>query len=90
METQKTITWEKATHEKFEKILEQIPDLVRGIAEIRITKKAQDLIRQQNRLEICEKDMIEAFFAETPPAFVNAMKNGMEELDIDYKKYGYE
>jgi hypothetical protein len=88
-ETQGRITWDKATEEKFQKILEQIPDMVRGIAEVRITKKAESILREQNRQVIGEKDMIDAFFAETPPIFVDAMKNGMDELGIDYKKYGY-
>ena len=83
------ITWEKTTHENFHKILEQIPDLIRGIAEIRVRKKAQSILREQNRTEITEKDMVDAFFAETPPGFVPPMKNSMQELGIDYVKYGY-
>ncbi len=89
MDTQQRITWDKTTREKFDKILEQIPDLVRGIAQIRITKKAEGLIREQNRSEITAKEMIDAFFAETPPAFFNAMKEGMKEVGIDYVKYGH-
>ncbi len=83
------ITWDKSTEENFQQILKQIPDLVRGIAEIRISKKAESLLRQENRSVIEEKDMIHAFFAETPSAFVGAMKESMQELGIDYTKYGY-
>jgi hypothetical protein len=83
------ITWEKETQEKFQKLLEQIPDLIRGIAEIRVTKRAESIVREANRLEICEKDLVDALFFETPPGFVPAMKNGMEELGIEYTKYGY-
>ena len=86
---QGNITWDKATEEKFLQILEQIPHLVRGIAEVRITRKAESLIRQENRWVIFEKDMVDAFFAETPPAFLSAMKDGMQELGIDFTKYGY-
>ena len=88
-QTQGRITWDKPTEEKFLKILEQIPALIRGIAETRVSKKAESILREQNRLVINEKDMVDAFFAETPPAFVDAMKAGMEELGIDYTKYGY-
>jgi hypothetical protein len=84
------VTWEKSTAEKFEKILEQIPALVRGIAETRISKKAESLVRGDNRLVINEKDMVDAFFAETPPGFIPAMKEGMIEVNIDVKQYGYE
>ncbi len=87
--TQGRITWDKATEEKFQEILKQIPDLIRGIAETRVSKKAESIIRQENRWVISEKDMVDAFFAETPPAFREAMKSGMQELGIDYTKYGY-
>ena len=84
------ITWDKPSEEKFQKILEQIPDLIRGIAETRVSKKAENIVREENRWVITEKDMVTAFFAETPPAFLSAMKKSMQELGIDYTKYGCE
>ena len=83
------ITWDKSTEEKFQKILEQIPDLIRGIAETRVSKRAESIVQSQDRSVISEKDMVDALFTETPPAFVDAMKNGMHALGIDYTKYGY-
>ena len=83
------IIWNKEAREKFEKLLEQIPELIRGIAEIRVTKKVESLVRDSSRTEITEKDLIDALFSETPPGFVPAMKNGMQELGIDYAKYGH-
>ena len=84
------ITWDKTAEEQFLKILEQIPAMIRPIAELRVSKKAESIIRGANRSEITEKDMVEAFFAETPAGFVPAMKNSMNELGIDYTKYGYQ
>ncbi len=89
MASQEKITWDKTTEEKFHKLLGEIPDLIRGIAEIRVTKKIESILKEQGRNDVTEKDMIDAFFAETPPGFVPAMKNGMQELRIDYTKYGY-
>ena len=83
------VSWDKAAEEKFLKILEQIPPLIRPIAEIRVQKKAESLIREQSRWVISEEDMVRAFFAETPPGFVPAMKSSMDELGIDYTKFGY-
>ncbi len=83
------IVWEKAAEEKLFKILEQIPDMIRGIAEARVCRKAEDLVRAQNRLVINEKDMVDAFFAETPGGFMPLMKNSMKELGIDYAQYGH-
>lgn len=83
------IVWEKATEEKLFKILEQIPDMIRGIAEARVCRKAEDLVRAQNKWVINEKDMVDAFFAETPGGFMPLMKNSMKELGIDYGQYGH-
>ena len=88
-DAQSRITWDKPTYEKFLKILEQIPDLIRGIAETRVSKKAEGIIRQDNRWVIAEQDMVEAFFAETPPGFIGPMKTSMQELGIDYTQYGF-
>ncbi len=89
MDDQTRITWDKKTEEQFLEILKEIPDLVRGIAETRVSKKAESIVRQDKRLVITQKDMVSAFFAETPPGFVGAMKNSMQELGIDYAKFGF-
>ena len=84
------ISWDKPTEEKFLIILKQIPDMIRGIAETRVSKKAEAIVRENNRAVIEEKDMVAAFFAETPGAFRGAMKQSMVDLKIDYKGYGHE
>ena len=83
------IPWDKPSYEKFQTILEQIPPMIRGIAETRVSKKAESIVREANRAEISEKDMVDAFFAETPPGFIPPMKASMQELGIDYTKYGH-
>jgi len=88
-ETPERITWDKTAEAHFLKILEQIPALIRGIAETRVTRKAESILREANRTVITEKDMVDAFFAETPPAFFGQMKEGMQELGIDYTQYGH-
>ncbi len=84
------ITWEETTQKQLEEILEQIPALIRGIAETRVCKKAESIVKQENRWTIGEKDMVDAFFAETPEGFKGPMKESMEALGIDYKKYGHQ
>ena len=88
--TPEKITWDQPTFEKFEKILLQIPPLIRGIAEIRVLKKAESIVREDSRSEIVEKDMVDAFFAETPKGFIPAMITSMQELKIDYVQYGHQ
>lgn len=84
-----TTTWNKQTQEHFLKILEQIPALIRPIAEIRVSNKATSLVQAQGRDVIEEKDMVDAFFAETPPGFIPPMKQSMKDLGIDYTQYGH-
>ena len=83
------ISWDKPTEEKLFKILESIPDMIRGIAEARVCRKAEDLVRAENRTVILEKDMIDAFFAETPAGFKPLMKNSMKDIGLDYTRYGH-
>lgn len=84
------ISWEKATEEKFQKLLEQIPHMIRGIAEVRVLKRAESIVREGQRSVIMEKDMVDAFFAEVPGGFLGLMKQGMNDIGVDYKKYGHE
>ena len=83
------IPWDKAAEEKFNQLIAKIPDPIRGIAETRVSKKAESLVKAENRLEVTEKDMVDAFFAETPFGFHGPMKTDMETAGIDYKKYGH-
>lgn len=83
------ITWDDVSFKNFEKILEDIPPMIRGIAEARVSKKAQSIVKEDGRMMIEEKDMVAAFFAETPGGFLPPMKVSMEELGIDYAKYGH-
>ena len=81
--------WDQEALNNFEKILEQIPAPIRGIAESRVSKKAESLVIEGSRAEITEKDIVDAFFAETPGGFLGLMKSSMKELNIDYTKHGH-
>ena len=82
--------WEKTTEEKFTQLVAKIPVFLRDMAKDRVSKKAQSLAQKENRSEICEKDMVDAFFAETPFGFHGPMKSDMESIGIDYTRYGHE
>lgn len=84
------VPWDKTTEEKFKQLIEKIPIFIREMARDNVSKKAESLVRNENRCEITEKDMVDAFFAETPFGFHGPMKCDMEELGVDYTKYGYE
>ena len=84
------LSWNKSTEEKFKQMLEKIPIFMRGIAHEKVAKRAESLARQDNRWEVNEKDMVDAFFAETPFGFHGPMKNDMLAIGIEYTKYGHE
>ena len=53
------VTWDKPTQEKFQQIIGGIPDMIRGIAETRVSKKAETIVRAANRTEVTEKIRVE-------------------------------
>ena len=81
--------WDKTTEEKFRQMIERIPVFLRAIAQEKVSQKAEKIVKGDNRSEISEKDMVDAFFATTPFGFHGPMKCDMKELGIDYTKYGY-
>jgi hypothetical protein len=84
------IKWDKATHDKFKQAIGTMPFFQRSIAEKMVSEKAESVVRKENRQEVTEKDMVDAFFVETPFGFQGLMKNMLTEIGIDYTKYGYE
>lgn len=85
-----TAIWQKDTEIKFNQMIEKIPVFLRGIAQDKVSKRAEVFAKENNRQEITEKDMVDAFFKETPFGFHGPMKTDMESLGIDYIHYGYE
>jgi hypothetical protein len=83
------MNWDKTAKDNFEAILAKIPVFLRSIAEKKVSQKAQENARSENRLEVSQKDVVDAFFMETPFGFHGPMKMDMEALGIDYQKYGY-
>jgi len=83
------IVWDKTAKDNFEAILAKIPVFLRGVAEKKVSQKAEDLAKTENRPAVSEKDVVDAFFITTPFGFHGPMKMDMEALGIDYKKYGY-
>ena len=83
------ITWDTETKSKFDQMVAKVPVFLREVAQKKVFQKAVDLALKDGRRNISEKDMVDAFFAATPFGFHGPMKSDMEELKIDYLKYGY-
>jgi len=88
-EKDNNITWDLATQKKFELMIAKIPIFLRDIAQKKVFQKALDFAQKDGRRIVAEKDLVDAFFAETPFGFHGPMKNDMNDLKIDYLKYGY-
>ncbi len=84
------MTWDPATREKFEQMILKIPVFLRNVAEKKVSQKAENFSQKDDRTVVSEKDLVDAFFAETPFGFHGPMKNDMNGLKIDYVKYGYQ
>ncbi len=84
-----TVAWEETAKEKFNQLLEKVPVFLRAIAREKVSKKAEATVAQEGRARVTEKDMVDAFFAETPFGFHGPMKTDMEALGIDYTRYGH-
>lgn len=83
------MNWDKTTEEKFKLLINKMPIFLRGTVSAQVSKKAQSLAAEANCPEITEKDMVDAFFAETPFGFQGLMKNDLIDVGIDYTKYGH-
>jgi len=83
------IDWDHDTRGKFDQLIDKIPVFLRSTAKEKVSKRAETIAREDNRCEIDEKDMVDAFFIETPFGFHGPLKTDMEAIQIDYTKYGH-
>jgi len=87
--TENEINWDESTQQQFEQLIAKIPVFLRSMAKEKVSKRAETIVRDDNRTVIGEKDMVDAFFIETPFGFHGPLKTDMEEIQIDYTKYGH-
>jgi len=83
------IPWEQSAQLKFDQMIERVPVFLRSIAQSKVGQRAERFAQDAGHGEITEKDMVDAFFKETPFGFHGPMKIDMEALGIDYLQYGY-
>ncbi|MDD3374790.1 MAG: PCP reductase family protein [Candidatus Omnitrophica bacterium] len=82
--------WSRQAQGIFNKLIKKTPAFIRSVVKDKVSKKAESFAQENNREQVEEKDVVDAFFAETPFGFHGAMKCDMEEFGINYEKYGYE
>ena len=83
------MNWEKTAEEKFDQLIAKVPVFLRDMAKDKVSQKAESLAQADNRTDVSQKDMVDAFFSETPFGFHGPMKCDMDAIGVDYTKYGH-
>lgn len=81
------IIWDKKTKEIFEKVVGNLPQFHRSIAQRLVKESAEELAKSRGAENVEDQDLIQAFFKEVPPAFKDMMKRLFSQLDLDYSQY---
>ncbi|MDD3296892.1 MAG: DUF2621 family protein [Candidatus Omnitrophica bacterium] len=81
------IKWNEKAKEVFDKVINNLPQFHRSIAEKLVKETAESLAKERNASEVGEQDLVKAFFQEVPPAFKDMMKRLMSQQSIDYSRY---
>lgn len=82
------LQWSPKAKEIFDKVISNLPQFHRSIAQRLVKESAEEIAKSKNLTSVEEKELIEAFFKEIPPAFKDMMKRLFTKLNIDYAKYG--
>ena len=82
-----SIQWHQEAKDNFDKVIENLPQFHRSIAQIFVKEKAQELAQSRNSVTVENQDLITAFFQEVPPAFRDMMKRLFTQQQIDYSQY---
>ena len=81
--------WEKETRENFDKIINKVPVFMRDVAKTKVSSCAERFAQNNDHSQVTEKDLVDAFFKETPFGFHGPLKTDMHEIGIDFTKYGH-
>ncbi len=81
--------WDPDAQVKFDQMMAKVPVFLRELAQKQIAEKAEAFAKGENRDQVLEKDMVDAFFKITPFGFHGPMKTDMESLGINYTQYGH-
>ncbi|MEK6563780.1 MAG: hypothetical protein AABZ65_01980 [Candidatus Omnitrophota bacterium] len=81
--------WDIKTQEKFKLMISKMPVFHRRIAEEAVTLKAQENAKERRVAQVEEADVVAALFSEVPKPFYSLMIRLLEDVKLDYRKYGY-
>jgi len=79
--------WDRATLDKYDKMIKLMPLFHQGIAEKVVNMKAEENARAHGGIVVQEEDVVRAFFAEVPKSFYDLMISAMDEAGFNHKRY---
>ncbi|MFA5337829.1 MAG: DUF2621 family protein [Candidatus Omnitrophota bacterium] len=79
--------WSTKAKEIFDKVISNLPQFHRSIAERLVKESAEEIAKNKKMTIVEEKELVEAFFQEIPPAFKDMLKRLLTKLGIEYEKY---
>lgn len=82
-----TMSWEKTTEERFNKMLSKMPIFHRHMTEVGATQKAEENAKTRGSRTVEEEDLMRAMFSEVPMQFYSLMIKLLDDVGFDYKKY---
>jgi len=81
------IAWSDKAKEIYERATNALPEFHRTIARRLVKESAESLAKERGLKSVEEKEIVETFFREVPPAFKTMMIRLFEHLKIEYRKY---
>ncbi len=81
--------WDCKTQDKFKLMISRIPVFHRHITEEAVVKRAEENAQNRKASQICEEDVVSAFFTDVPSPFYSMMIRLLDQSGFDYKKYGF-
>ena len=69
-----SVKWGDSAKNNFDKVITNLPQFHRSIANIIVKEKAEKLANERRAPLVENQDLIKAFFTEVPPAFKEMMK----------------
>lgn len=79
--------WNSEVYNKFQRIIEDIPDDFKMIASQMIKLKAEEVAENNGGKSVEEADMMDAFLAVTPNSFRPSMFQSIKSVGIELEKY---
>ena len=83
------MTWDDNTRKMFNQLIEKTPVFIREMVKEKVSARAEAFAKENGKAQISEKDMVDAFFKETPGGFWGPLTIDMEEIGLNYEQYGH-